>query len=446
MFLFQSKAGTNRRMTPAARIKAVIEILERLNAMRVPMDASVGDYMRFRKYIGSKDRNAIVEKAYGIMRHWARLDWHIERSDMEINPRTIAIAYLALVDKDEKTPEYFDGSKYGAENLSETEVKLFNDLIGSELHPEDMPLAVRVECPSDHEEALRKYFGDEFETELSAMIDPAPLTLRVNVTMADRAKVKAKLSDDKVEVNETTYSPWGLVAKEKSFISKTRAFVKGWIDIQDEGSQLIALACDAKPGMQVMDYCAGAGGKTLALANAMSIKGRIVAMDTEASRLEKGRERLRRAYVTDIVEIRPLSDEKHAKWFRKQKQNFDVVLTDVPCSGTGTWRRNPDMRWRSFGPKLEELIAIQAEIMDKVVHAVKPGGRLVYATCSILPEENEQQVEKFLERHPDFKLLPLAEAWPEGMTPPCEGNVMRLTPKRHNTDGFFTAVLQRITA
>ncbi|PZP56940.1 MAG: RsmB/NOP family class I SAM-dependent RNA methyltransferase [Micavibrio aeruginosavorus] len=430
-------------MTPAARIKAVLEILERLNAMRVPMDASVGDYMRFRKYIGSKDRNAIVEKSYGIMRHWARLDWHIERAGMEINPRTILIAYLALVEKDEKAPEHFDGSKYGAENLSEGELKLFDELLGVEIEPADMPAAVRVECPSDYEETLRNYFGGEFESELAAMIDPAPLTLRVNVTMAAREKVKAKLADDKVEVEETQYSPWGLRAKEKSFISKTRAFVKGWIDIQDEGSQLIALACDAKPGMQVMDYCAGAAGKTLALANAMAIKGRIVAMDTEAARLEKGRERLRRAYVTDIIEIRPLSDEKHAKWFRKQKQNFDVVLTDVPCSGTGTWRRNPDMRWRSFGPKLEELIVIQADIMDKVVHAIKPGGRLVYATCSILPEENEQQVEKFLERHPDFKLLPLAEAWPEGLKIPCEGDVMRLTPKRHNTDGFFTAILQR---
>ena len=431
-------------MTPAARIKAVLEILERLEKTRVPMDASVGDYMRFRTYIGSKDRNAIVERCYSIIRHWARIDWHIERQGMEINPRSVLVAYLALVEKPEGIQELFDGSKYGAEALSEAEVKLFNDLSAVELEPSDMPDAVRVECPSDHEEVLRGYFGDDFESELAAMIDSAPLTLRVNVTMADREKVKAKLSDDKVETEETTFSPWGLRAKTKTFISKSRAFVKGWIDIQDEGSQLIALACNAKPHMQVMDYCAGAGGKTIALANAMNIKGRIVAMDTEAPRLEKARERLRRAWVTDIVEIRPLSDEKHAKWFRKQKQNFDVVLTDVPCSGTGTWRRNPDMRWRFYGPTLDELIAIQAEIMDKVANVVKPGGRLVYATCSILPQENEEQVAKFLERNKDFKILPLAEAWPEGLTPPCEGDFMRLTPKRHNTDGFFTAVLQRI--
>lgn len=441
MFPFKSKAVKSPDMTPAARIKAILEIFEKLEKSKVPMDSTVGDYMRFRKYIGSKDRNAIVERCYGIIRHWARLDWHIEQAGMQVSPRTVLLAYLALVEKHNGAASYFDGSKYGAEELSDAEAKLFQDLLKAELEPAEMPEAVRVECPSDYEESLRGYFGKDFESELLAMIDGAPLDLRVNVTMAAREKVKAKLSDDKVETDETPYSPWGLRAREKVFISKTRAFVKGWIDIQDEGSQLIALACNAQPGLQVLDYCAGGGGKTLALANAMKIKGRVVAMDIEAKRLEKGRERFRRAYVSDIIEIRPLEDEKHRKWFKRQKETFDVVLTDVPCSGTGTWRRNPDMRWRPFGPKLDELVTIQAEIMDKVAGAVKVGGRLVYATCSILPEENEQQVEKFLERHPGFKLLPLAEAWPEGNKVPCEGNYMRLTPKRHNTDGFFTAVM-----
>lgn len=444
MFEFKSKAVRKRLMTPAARLKAVLEIFERMHDnSRVPMDGIVGDYMRFRKYIGSKDRAAIAERSYAIIRHWARLGWHIERASLEINPRTLLIAYLGLVEKYERASSYFDGSKYGAEELSEAELKLFQDLLKTDLEPSDMPEAVRVECPPNYEASLREYFGADFESELSAMKDGAPLDLRVNVTMASRDKVKGKLTEDKVETDNLPYSPWGLRAREKVFISKTRAFVKGWIDIQDEGSQLIALACHARPGMQVLDYCAGAGGKTLALANSMSIKGRIVAMDLEAARLEKGRERFRRAHVTDIIEIRPLSDEKHRKWLKRQKETFDVVLTDVPCSGTGTWRRNPDMRWKQYGPSLEELIAIQADIMDRVVHVVKPGGRFVYATCSILPEENEQQVEKFLERHKDFRLMSLEEAWPQGAKPPCEGNYMRLTPKRHNTDGFFTAVLTR---
>lgn len=431
-------------MTPAARLKAVLEIFELIEKSKIPMDGTVGNYMRNRKYIGSKDRNAIVEKAYAIIRHWARLGWHLEKASAPRTPRNILIAYLALIEKKENTVEQFDGTKYGPESLSETELKLFEALSKLEIETPDMPAAARVECPPQFEKSLQDYFGDGFVSELTAMMDAAPLDLRVNVTMAERAKVKAKLADDKVETEDLPFSPWGLRAKGKPFISKTRAFVKGWIDIQDQGSQMIALACNAQPGMQVMDYCAGAGGKTLALANAMKIKGRIVAMDTEAQRLEKARERLRRAWVTDIIELRPLSDEKHVKWLRKQKQNFDVVLTDVPCSGTGTWRRNPDTRWRTYGPSLEELIATQADIMDKVAGVVKEGGRLVYATCSILPEENEQQIEKFLVRHPEFKLLPLAEAWPKGLTAPCEGNYMRLTPKRHNTDGFFAAVMQRI--
>ena len=433
-------------MTPAARLKAILEIFERMENSRIPMDGTVGDYMRFRKYIGSKDRASIAERSYAIIRHWARLNWHLQQQGAEATSRNLLIAYLALTDKDERAKSHFDGSKYGPEELSDKEIALFDALLQKDLNDAGMPDAVRVECPPQYETSLRQYFGGDFASELEKMIDGAPLDLRVNVTMAERGKVRAKLADDKVEMDETPYSPWGLRAKEKTFISKTRAFVKGWIDIQDEGSQMIALACNAQPGQQVMDYCAGGGGKTLALANAMKIKGRLVAMDIEAARLEKGRERFRRAHVTDIIEIRPLSDEKHRKWIKRQKESFDIVLTDVPCSGTGTWRRNPDMRWRQYGPGFDELLATQADIMDRVAPVVKPGGRFVYATCSILPEENENQVEKFLARHKDFKLMPLAKAWPEGLTPPCDGDFMRLTPKRHNTDGFFAAVMVKVSA
>ena len=444
MFQFGSKAVRNFPiMTPSARLKSVLEIFERLEKSKVPMDTTVGDYMRQRKFIGSKDRANIVDRAYGIIRHWARLGWHIEKAGAEISPRSLLIAYLALVENYEKADGYFDGSKYGPEELSANEQKLFETLLKAELEPSDMPEAVRLECPPEYEASLRGYFGNDFGAELHALQDAAPLDLRVNTTMADVDKVAKKLEEDGVETDKLAFSPWGLRARGKAFISKTRAFVKGWIDIQDEGSQLIALACNARPGLQVLDYCAGAGGKTLALANAMKIKGRIVAMDLEDTRLQKGRERFRRAHVSDIIELRPLSDERHRKWLRRQKETFDVVLTDVPCSGTGTWRRNPDMRWRRFGPDLSELLAIQAEIMDKVAHTVKPGGRFVYATCSVLPEENEKQIEGFLERHKHFRLMPLIEAWPEGEKAPCEGDYMRLTPKRHNTDGFFAAVMQR---
>ncbi|MGB4058193.1 MAG: RsmB/NOP family class I SAM-dependent RNA methyltransferase, partial [Alphaproteobacteria bacterium] len=157
--------------------------------------------------------------------------------------------------------------------------------------------------------------------------------------------------------------------------------------------------------------------------------------DMDERRLQKGKERFRKAQVSDIIEIRPLTDERHRKWLRRQKETFDIVLLDVPCTGTGTWRRNPDKRWRLYGPGLEELVKTQSEILDKVAGCVKPGGKLVYATCSLLPAENEDQVTAFLERHPDYKIAPVDETLGKPF--------MRLTPLRHNTDGFFAAVLKK---
>lgn len=425
-------------MTPAARVKTIIEILETFIVSPVPMDSTIGDFMRNRRYIGSKDRRNIVERLYSIARHHGRINWLLEQAKLEDTPRNRVLVWLIWGEK--KTLDdmnaLFDGSKYGPEALTSEEQALsFDD--------KDMPAHLRVECPPQYEEQLRALYGDHFEQELNAMLEPATLDIRVNVHLKDVDSVKDVLAKDKVHTDKAPYSPWGLRTKGKVFLSKTKAFVKGWIDIQDEGSQLIATVCNAQPGMQVLDYCAGGGGKTLALANAMGCKGRIVAMDTEEHRLKKARPRFRRSHVHDIIEIRPLSEQRHRKWLRRQKGTFDVVLLDVPCSGTGTWRRNPDTRWRQFGPSIEELTAVQSEILDKVAHTVKPGGRLVYATCSILSQENEDQIKAFLERHKNYMILPLKEAWPEGLDCPCEGELMRLSPYQHNTDGFFAAVLVR---
>ncbi len=431
-------------MKPAARINETIVLLEKIQASRIPMDATIGDHMRFRRYIGSKDRAAIVERLYGITRAWARLGWWLARAGAADTPRHRTLAWLAL---EEKIPlaeiaSLANGEQYAPAPLSEDEEKFLSLLAGHELTTPDMPDAVRAECPARYEESLRGYFGDDFSEEMNALMVPASLDLRVNTRSMSREEAQKSLKADGVATDATQWSPWGLRARSKAFLSKTKAFVKGWVEIQDEGSQLIAWLCAAKPGQQVLDYCAGAGGKTLALAAAMQNKGRIVAMDTEESRLQKGRQRFKRAGVSDIIEVRPLTDEKNRKWLRRQKECFDAVLADVPCSGTGTWRRNPDLRWRDFGPTLESLITTQAEILDKVAKTVKPGGRLVYATCSLLPEENEKQAAAFLARHPAFEIMPLDQAWPEGAAPDA-GDFMRLTPRRHNTDGFFAAVFQR---
>ncbi len=430
-------------MTPAARIKAVLDILTRLHEGRVPMDTVVGDYMRVRRYIGSKDRNYIAETVYEMMRHRARLAFVLETQGVSPSDRHYMLVYLSLVEKRPRIEDLFDDSRYGSEILSEEEKEFLSKISDKSFDDFSLPLLARTECPPHYAQSLQKYFGSAFEEEMHALLQSGSLDIRVNTNLAPLQKVKDYLAADNVAVEDLQFAPNGLRVKGKVFLSRTKAFSKGWIDIQDEGSQLIALACDVKPGMQVLDYCAGAGGKTLALANHMQVKGRIVAMDTEERRLEKGRERFRRARVSDIIELRPLTDERHRKWLKRQDQSFDVVLTDVPCTGTGTWRRNPDMRWFTYGPSLEELCAIQSDILDRVVHVVKPNGRLVYATCSLLPEENENQIESFLKRHTDFELLPLAQAWPQGLTPPCAGDVMRLTPHRHQTDGFFAAVLQR---
>lgn len=423
-------------MKPQARIQASIELLGMTGTSKVPMDSTVGDYMRGRRYIGSKDRANIVEGVYGLMRNHARLGWWLQRSKAEDNPRNRMIAQLILVQNasESRIKDLFDGSKFSPEELQGHEFELIKRLEGKTLDHPDVPEDVRTECPPEYAQTLREYFGDAFAAEMEAMLPPADLDVRVNTFLIAREEVKKSLAKDGVETTETPFSPWGLRVKGKVFLSKTKAFAKGWIDIQDEGSQLIAHICGVKPGLQVLDFCAGAGGKTLALASAMERKGRIVAMDTEERRLEKGKERFRRAKVSDIIEVRPISDERHRKWLRRQKETFDVVLLDVPCTGTATWRRNPDTRWRVYGPGLEELVKVQSEILEKVAGCVKKGGKLVYATCSLLPDENEKQVAAFLEKHPEFSVQS-----PED--PTLGAPYMRLTPLRHKTDGFFAAVL-----
>lgn len=427
-------------MKPQARIQALIEIFEKIEEnTRVPMDTVVGDYMRHRRYIGSKDRSNIAERIYNVIRAYARIGWWLSRAHVEDTPRNRVIAYCMLDEQADgkRIKEMFDGSKFSPETLSEAELGLIKKLSGEKLNHPDMPVRVRAECPELYAEKLEAYFGDDFEAEMNALLKPATLDVRVNSFTCSRDKAKEALEKDGVKTQETPYSANGLRCDSKAYLSRTKAFSKGWIEIQDEGSQLIAQMCGVKPGMQVLDYCAGAGGKTLCLGATMQRKGRIVAMDTDARRLEKGRQRYKKAQLADIIEIRPLDDEKNKKWLKRQKEKFDVVLTDVPCTGTGTWRRNPDMRWTVYGPSLEELVAVQAEILDKVAPMVKPGGVLAYATCSLLPDENEDQIERFLKDHPDFEVDPIDPV--KGLGSPY----MRLTPYRHHTDGFFTAILRR---
>ncbi len=430
-------------MRDAARIQSAIDLLARINAGRIPMDNTIRDFMAARRFIGSKDRTAIVERVYRIMRSHARLGWWMEQGKIQDTSRMRVLADLMFTERptEEDLENIFVGGQYEAAPLDEQELAFAEFLHGKELNDPAQPTHIRAECPDWAREKLETLFLDEFENHMKAMIDPAPLDLRVNTVKGSVDEALESLKADGVRVKKTPYSPIALRAEGKPFMSDTKAFKKGLVEIQDEGSQLIGLVSGAKPGMRVLDFCAGGGGKTLILAAMMNNKGNIVAMDNDSRRLEKGRPRYKKAGVHN-VELRSLAEEQNRKWLRRQKGTMDVVLVDAPCSSSGTWRRNPDLRWLHYGPSLNEIKQMQSDILDKVADKVKAGGRLVYATCSLFPEENEAQVEAFLTRHPDYKVLEVSELTAEKPLPSA-GPYLRLFPKDHETDGFFAAVLQK---
>jgi 16S rRNA (cytosine967-C5)-methyltransferase len=335
----------------------------------------------------------------------------------------------------------FSGGQFAAEPLSGIENAVLSRVAGHTLDHPTMPDAVRLEIPDWLLPRLAARFGTGLPAEMEALSEPASLDMRVNLLKGDRDQARAALAAEGWETTLMKLSPWGLRIDGRRPVTSGPAFQSGLIEIQDEGSQLVAALVGAAPGMRVVDWCAGAGGKTLALAGAMENRGQIVACDVSAPRLEGAVRRLRRAGVHNV--------ERHLleagdKWLKRRAGTFDRVLVDAPCTGTGTWRRNPDARLRLKEADLMELLPKQTSILDTAQRLVRKGGRLVYATCSLLEEENEAQVSGFLRRHPAFRVVPLAEAWPLDPPPPNSGEFLLLTPARHGTDGFFTAVLERI--
>ncbi|MEX0757959.1 MAG: RsmB/NOP family class I SAM-dependent RNA methyltransferase, partial [Tistlia sp.] len=305
------------------------------------------------------------------------------------------------------------------------------------------PPAVAAELPEWLHARLAEALGARAGAELAALREQAPVDLRANTLKAEREEVRAALAREAIEAEPGRWSPWSLRIDGRKPVAATATFRNGLVEVQDEGSQLVALLTDAEPGQRVCDFCAGAGGKTLALAAAMANRGQIVACDVRGGRIERAAQRLKRAGV-DTVRRQVLESERDP-WVKKHKAGFDRVLLDAPCSGSGTFRRNPEAKWRLTEAGLAELTALQARILDSACRLVKPGGRLVYATCSLLPEENEGQVERFLGAHPDFAVLPVDAVWSArlGGAPPSEGPFLRLLPARDGTDGFFLALLER---
>lgn len=434
-------------MTPAARIEAAIELLGLIALPGRPADRTVSDYFRNHRYIGSKDRHAVSDLLYGIVRRQAALEWWLARSatkDIE-PPRAKMVAALSLIEgwPAGRIEDAFDGGTYDPKPMSAAERALAKALERHTLEHPAQPDWVRYELPEWLLARLKPVFGARLARELEALGIEAPVDLRVNTLKGSREEAIASLAAEGIAATPTPLSPIGLRLAGRIGIAGTKAFQAGLVEVQDEGSQLVALLADARPGQRVCDFCAGAGGKTLALAAAMDNRGQLTALDVRARRIERAGTRLRRAGVHNVT--RRLLESHRDPWVKRHKASFERVLVDAPCTGIGTWRRNPDAKWRTTPEDLAELASLQADILASAGRLVKPGGRLVYATCSLLPEENEAQVERFLASHPEFHERRIAEVWAEtvgGHCPPTSAHLL-LTPGSHGTDGFFVAVLER---
>ena len=429
-------------MTPSARLASAIELISAIDtAAHRPADAVANDYFRERRFIGSGDRRGVSERVWNVLRSRRRLIWWLERVHLDTGPRMLVAASLMLEGwLLSGVKQSYSGGQFAPSPLGMREAEALYQLEGHTiLHPE-MPDAVAVEAPDWIIGALTARFGVNLRAEMAAMDVPATLDLRVNLLRGTREQAIAALAKENIQAEPTKLSPWGLRVQGRRPVTTGAAFQSGLVEIQDEGSQLVALLADAKPDMRVVDWCAGAGGKTLALAMVMQNRGHIVACDVSAPRLEGAVKRLRRAGVHNV--------ERHLvepgdKWAKRRAATFDRVLVDAPCTGTGTWRRNPDARGRLQPIDLTELVEKQQMIMETASKLVKTGGRLVYATCSVLLEENEQQIARFVANNPNFRVLRMPTLWPLETPSPCQGPYLSLTPLQHGTDGFFTAVLER---
>jgi 16S rRNA (cytosine967-C5)-methyltransferase len=437
-------------MTPGAKLEAARELLDAVWQGTTPPDVLADEYFRKRRYAGSSDRRAIQEHVYDVLRRRARLDWWIERSALDLPAVTRArlIAWQVIVERTEPDvlAALFSGQRHCPAPLGPTEREFADAMYGRPLNHRDMPADIAFEYPAWMTPSFERLWGDGLSTELAALNQIAPVDLRANSLKATREDARAALAEAFIETEETPFSPLGLRVTGHPRLGGTAAFKDGLVEIQDEGSQLIALLVGARPDMTVVDFCAGAGGKALALAAMMALDGRIAgrltACDVSRTRLERLKPRLARAgaHAVKCRVIAAANDE----WVAENAGSADRVLVDAPCTGTGTWRRDPNAKWRFQPTDLDDLIEHQRAILTEAARLVKPGGRLVYATCSLLPEENEHQLMWFLEQNPAFRALPVGTVWAEtiGGAAPPGGPGLRMSPASTGTDGFFCSVLE----
>jgi 16S rRNA (cytosine967-C5)-methyltransferase len=431
-------------MIPSARLSAAIEVFADIEARRRPAADVLKDWGLSHRFAGSSDRAAIAGLVYDALRRKASSAWLLD----DASPRAALIGMLnrergldvAAIDG------LFNGQRFAPEPLTDAE----RTALGSR-SVADAPAPIQGEYPEWLEPYFAQVFGDDRAAEGTALASRAPLDMRVNTLKSEREDLLPRLAH--LAAEPTRWSPVGLrirlAAEAKSpAIHAEPPFRKGLIEIQDEGSQLAALLAGAKPGEQVIDLAAGAGGKTLALSAAMENSGQIYATDIDKRQLAPIHERIERAGARNIQVRTPRGE---ADMLADLAGRADLVLIDAPCTGTGTWRRNPDAKWRIRPGALAERLKRQALLLDRAVTLTKPGGRIAYVTCSVLAEENDDQVAAFVGRHGDFSVEKPAEvaqalgerAYLFTRAALISDAGLLMTPRRTETDGFFVSIIRR---
>ncbi|MBZ0105064.1 MAG: RsmB/NOP family class I SAM-dependent RNA methyltransferase [Sulfuricella denitrificans] len=415
---------------PVSRFGHLVHALQSVMRLHEPADANLHNYFRIHRELGSQDRAFVAENVYAALRRKRFLE-HLIGSDA--NPRQLALATLMKlqgINARELAPLLLDNEEEWLKQLKA-------------IPTSDLPLAVQADFPDWLIEKLATFMPEADTLALArGMQQPAPLDLRVNTLLDKREEVLHTLiNSDGIAAEITPHSPLGLRLKNKPSLNKNSLFMKGKIEVQDEGSQLIGLLVAPQRREMVVDFCAGAGGKTLLLGALMQNQGRVYAFDVSEKRLNNLKPRLKRSGLSNL-HPQLIANENDLK-IKRLAGKIDRVLVDAPCSGVGTLRRNPDLKWRQTPEGIVELTQKQAAILLAASRLLKTGGRLVYATCSFLPEENQQIVEAFLEQHPEFKLLDAGEILAAQHVPLNTGKYLQLLPHLHGTDGFFAAVMER---
>ncbi|MGD9649943.1 MAG: RsmB/NOP family class I SAM-dependent RNA methyltransferase [Dongiaceae bacterium] len=463
-------------MIPGARCQTVLDILSEAAQSKAPLDRITTHHFRQRRYIGSHDRQAISQMVYGVIRHRRRLEYCLAQSGAEESIRRMFLLYLKLYSpwQEKEIAGAFNGDKFCPDPLSneekalltQTVIPAFSSVIPAKagIHHSsdsasaqwipasagmtsgDMPEDVAAECPPDFYRPLKSLFGDRFLDELKALNEEAGVDLRVNTLKAKPEEMLAELKEAGLPIQKMPYSPIGLRLPTRLPLDRIPGLKDGKLEIQDESSQIAAILLDVKSGQRVLDLCAGAGGKSLALASLMNGRGRIVATDVDAKRLANAKARIKRSGAQNI-ELRQIEGLED-KWLKRQEKTFDRVLVDAPCSGSGTWRRNPDARFRYKQADIERLQQTQITLLQAALPLLKKGGYLIYATCSLLREENEEVVAAALKDQPSYQQLKIAEFWPDFFAAPYPGNqdsaALRLTPAQHGVDGFVMSLMEKI--